>query len=483
VIGASTAVATRASAGSALARCAIVSGGDEAEETARVIESLAAELGPEERERSLELAVDRLMLHVAAPQLRADLPDQLARFEQQASGDPQYEAVAQIHAALLRLMDGGRAADAVDQTRTAMAAGLPAQAVGNTLFVALTTFVWSGAYPEATMIIDAGLELSRRQGFTARQGVLHGHRASVALARGALDDAQLEAETGLALVHERHAAVLQLAAVAIAVYIERGDLEAAARALERGAAFGDAEDRLNLEQYMTSRGRLHIARGDVREGVQDLLTIGHRLQALGVRWPSPWRAFAAPALAALGEHEQAAELATEQIELARQVGSPGALGQALRTGGVAIGGDDGLELLEEAVVVLEPSPARLEFAHALTDLGVELGRRRRRREGREALRLALQHALACGAFALAERSRAELTAGGGRRPRLELTGVNALTPAERRVCEMAADGELTNRAIAQNLFVTEKTVELHLRSGYRKLGIRSRFQLAEALER
>jgi DNA-binding NarL/FixJ family response regulator len=117
----------------------------------------------------------------------------------------------------------------------------------------------------------------------------------------------------------------------------------------------------------------------------------------------------------------------------------------------------------------------------LADLGAELGRRRRRREGREALRLALQHAGDCGAFALAERARAELEAGGGRRPRLELTGVNALTPAERRVCEMAADGDLTNRAIAQNLFVTEKTIELHLRSSYRKLGIRSRFQLAEVL--
>jgi len=49
------------------------------------------------------------------------------------------------------------------------------------------------------------------------------------------------------------------------------------------------------------------------------------------------------------------------------------------------------------------------------------------------------------------------------------------------VCEMAADGEITNRAIAQSLFVTEKTVELHLSSAYRKLGIRSRFQLAAAL--
>jgi DNA-binding CsgD family transcriptional regulator len=106
--------------------------------------------------------------------------------------------------------------------------------------------------------------------------------------------------------------------------------------------------------------------------------------------------------------------------------------------------------------------------------------RRRRREGREALRRAAEQALACGATALAERAVAELGTGGGRRARLELTGVAALTPAERRVCALAAD-ELTNRQIAQSLYVTEKTVELHLTSAYRKLGIRSRFQLAGAL--
>jgi DNA-binding CsgD family transcriptional regulator len=107
-------------------------------------------------------------------------------------------------------------------------------------------------------------------------------------------------------------------------------------------------------------------------------------------------------------------------------------------------------------------------------------RRRRRREGRDALRRALEVAQGCGATALAERARGAAGAGGGRPPRLELTGVDALTPAERRVCELAA-GEQTNREIAQQLFVTEKTVELHLTNAYRKLGIRSRFQLGSAL--
>jgi DNA-binding CsgD family transcriptional regulator len=480
-IATTTSAATRASAASWFGRCALVSGGHSVGAAASVIETVAEELADNDRELSLDLGCDLLVLSAGSPPLRGELPERLARFSRQAAGEPRYEAVAQIHAAQIGLMSGGPAAVALDQVQAAMAKGLPPEAAANTLFVALIAFVLGEAYEVATTIIDAGLELTRRQGFAAREGLLRGQRASVALARGALDDAQLEAERGLALVGERHAAVLQLAAVATAVYIERGDLEAAANASDRGAVFGDADDRIFLDQYMTSRGRLRIAQGHVEDGVHDLLWCGDRLEALGVRWPTSWRAFAAPVLASLGEEQRAAKLAKEQIELSRTVGAACALGQALRAGGVAIGGEEGLGLLEEAVAVLEKTPARLELAHALADLGTELGRQRRRREGREVLRLAMQQAVDCGALALAERARAELTAGGGRRPRLELTGVNALTPAERRVCEMAADGELTNRAIAQNLFVTEKTVELHLTSAYRKLGIRSRFQLAGAL--
>ena len=107
-------------------------------------------------------------------------------------------------------------------------------------------------------------------------------------------------------------------------------------------------------------------------------------------------------------------------------------------------------------------------------------RLRRRREARDAQREALQLADDCGAAALAERARTELQAGPGRRARIELTGPRSLTAAEWRVCRQAADGH-TNREVAQALFVTEKTVERHLSNAYHKLGIRSRFQLAEAI--
>lgn len=473
--------ATRARAASQLGFCSLLSGARTVEAAVSTMETVAAELSSDNREVSLDLESDLLVVSASVPRLRVDTSERRARFSRRAAGDPHYEAVVQIHAAQEALARGERSDAAVEQALAALGVGLPAGTMVSTLFVALTTFIRGERYDVAGALIDAAFEGARQQGHTARQGILHGQRASIALARGALDHAQLEAESGLALVNERHFAVVQLAAVAIVVHIERGDLDAAAEAAERGGVFGVEEDRIFLDEYLTSRGQLRIAQGRVPEGVADLLWCGERLDALGMRWPSSWRSFASPALASLGETERAVELAQEQIELARSVGVQCELGRALRAAGLAIGGRDGLGLLEEAVAILERTPARLELAHAMTDLGAELCHQHRRREGREALRLGMQLAVKCGALALAERARAELTAGGGRRPRLELTGVNALTPAERRVCEMAAEGELTNRAIAQNLFVTEKTVELHLSSAYRKLGIRSRFQLAAAL--
>src|SRR5262249_32313349 len=149
---------------------------------------------------------------------------------------------------------------------------------------------------------------------------------------------------------------------------------------------------------------------------------------------------AAPALASLGEEVAAGELAREHLEMARRVGAPGALGRSLRAAALASGEAERLALLEEAVSVLERSMARGELAHALVDLGSELRRGGRGREGRDRQRRAIGLADECGAIVLAERARAELHAGPGRRARTELTGRSALTAAEWRVCRQAAEG-------------------------------------------
>ena len=101
-------------------------------------------------------------------------------------------------------------------------------------------------------------------------------------------------------------------------------------------------------------------------------------------------------------------------------------------------------------------------------------------EAREPLRLAVDLAQRCGATALEEWAFDELRAAGARPRRRRISGADALTPAERRVAELAAAGRL-NREIAETLVVTLDTVEYHLRHVYRKLGIASRSRLAEAL--
>jgi DNA-binding CsgD family transcriptional regulator len=473
--------ALRAPAATMLARAAIVSGGLSAETAASTLEAVAGELRDADPQSSLALGAELLMLTAAVPQLRHRLLERLAAFTAQAAGDGPYEAVAEIHASHERLLSGGPAHAAVASVQAALARGLPEDGQTNAVFIALTTLMLCEHHDTATRWLRAGLEMARRVGQVARQGVIHGQLAANALARGDLDDALVEAEVGLALVDERHAMWLQLVSVATAVHLERGDLEAAAAAAELCAGVDETRDRIFLDDLMVARGRLRIARGEVQRGVADLMFCGERLAARAIRWPCDWSAHAVPALASLGD-ERAEPLARRQLEVVRRVGAAGRLGQGLRAAAAAVEGDERLELLEEAVAVLRPSPARLELAHALHDLGAELGRRRRRREGREVLRLAVDLATSCGAHGLAERARAELAAGGGRRARMHVTGAEALTPAERRVCELASDGELTNRAIAQSLYVTEKTVELHLSNAYRKLGIRSRFQLAESID-
>ena len=479
-VASSAGLTTRAEAASLLGRCAIVSGGGSAQAALDALTLLVEELRPVDRERSLELAAELLMITTAVPQLRFGLTDQLRRFRDLARGHPGFEAVARIHSAQEQLFHGAPAAAAVEEVQAALAVGLPVGAQTNAGFLALLTLRLAEQYELADRLLDIALERARQEGHAARQGLIHGQRAANALAQGSLHDAQVEAETGLMLVEPPHFVMLQLLAVAIVVHVERGELDAAAELTQTGESLGIAEDRTYVVDFLVARGRLRIAQGRVAEGVADLLWCGERLAALGLQWPGDWRVFAVPALVTLGDIEEAAKLADEQLAIARRVGVPGAIGTSMHVVALARGDEHGLALLRDAVALLENSSARLDLAYALADLAAELNRSGRRREGRDAARRAMNLAGECGAIVLAERATAELHAGPGRRARTELTGRNALTAAEWRVCSQAAEGH-TNREVAQALFVTEKTIERHLSSAYQKLGIRSRFQLAAAI--
>ena len=482
VVSSTAALGTRTDAASTLARCTILAGSRSADVTVELLSSLAEEVAPRDPECSLELGSDVLIVTANAPSLRPGVGSHLQRFRNQARGRPSFEAVARIHTAVEQLLHGESAAAAADEVEAALATGLPPSRLTTATFLAIHALRLAERYDIALRLLDIGLEGARREGNAARQGLIHGQRAAIALLRGSLDDAQVEAETGLRVADEQHFAFRLLLAVAIVLHVERGELDVADELVRMGDALGTGEDRIYLDQYLIARGRLRIAQGQAREAASDLLWLGQRMEALELRWPVEWKARAVFALASLGEpeHEQAKVLAGDLLPVARRVGAPRGLGMSLRAAARVAGDEGPLALLEEAVSILEPSAARLELAYALADLGAALTRAGRRQEGRAAGRRAIELADQCGAIVLAEAARAELQSGPGRRARMELTGTNALTAAERRVCRQAAEGH-TNREIAQALFVTEKTIERHLSSAYQKLGIRSRFQLAAAI--
>ena len=174
-------------------------------------------------------------------------------------------------------------------------------------------------------------------------------------------------------------------------------------------------------------------------------------------------------------------LVEEDLQLARRWGAPGALGSALRARGLVLGDQRGEESLRDAAAVLGGSICKLEHARALVELGATLRRTGHRREARDPLRSGLEQARICGAAPLATRAEEELRATGASPRDVIRAGVDVLTASERRVAQLAAGG-MTNKQIAQTLFVTVKTVETHLHRAYQKLDVSSRAQLALALD-
>jgi DNA-binding CsgD family transcriptional regulator len=332
--------------------------------------------------------------------------------------------------------------------------------------------------------LERGLRHAYERSITLTIPLLEAYLAKLALARGDLAEADDRLSAGVEVVTSPHFGRPLIAATLAELRIEQGDLVGAADALAASGLGGTLPDSAFSVPALGARARLRAAEGAPAQALEDLRAYGRLYELWGAEglldWP--WRSQAARAVVALGDREEALALADEEARRARAFGAPRALGVALRELGAITGGEQGVELLAESRSVLERACARLDLARTLYEHGALLVRADRRREGRPILREAVELASACGARALTAEATAQLRAGGGRRPRLRQAGVDALTPAERRVAQRATRG-LTNREIAQELFVTEKTVEAHLGRAYRKLGIRSRWQLASALAR
>ncbi|HXD65085.1 MAG TPA: AAA family ATPase [Solirubrobacteraceae bacterium] len=326
------------------------------------------------------------------------------------------------------------------------------------------------------------IELIRRRGRTTALPIALAGNAQLHIWRGDIASALVDAEEAVDGAEDPISIVYAVIFLAEALRL-RDDRDAAWELLERHHFTGELPGVWPYPQLRAERGWLRWERdGDPRAGLRDLTEFARWAEQAGLRCPAmvPWRSRAAILTYAVGDPNHAVELAEAELADARLWGEPRTVGTALR--GVAAVRNDGsqIDVLREAVAVLTPSGARLDLAEALIDLGSALRRRGQRREAREPLRQALHLADVGGAFAARRRAHQELVVAGGRPRRPAVHGRDALTPSELRIAQLAGQGH-SNPEIANLLFITRRTVETHLTQAYRKLDIRARDELQDAL--
>jgi DNA-binding CsgD family transcriptional regulator len=332
-----------------------------------------------------------------------------------------------------------------------------------------------------TELIKGAARGGRRQSFE----IFSAMRGYAMRLRGDLADAAADIEPILAATPQgKTLSLARLVALItqVQLLVDAGRPDAA-EDIARAAAIPATSERLPLLALLRhAQAVAQLAHGRFGEAATTLAAVGEVCEASGIRSPVvvPWRSNLALALAGTPRHDEGIELVRVELGLADRCNVERARGVALRALGMLEGGAAGLRHLEAAVHALERSPARLELGWACCELGSALRRANRRREARAPLDRALDLALASGAQLLAQRASEQLQALGARPRSVPLTGLEALTPSERRVCRMAAKG-LKNAEIAQALFVSLTTVETHLRSAYRKLDISTRTELPQTL--
>ena len=147
----------------------------------------------------------------------------------------------------------------------------------------------------------------------------------------------------------------------------------------------------------------------------------------------------------------------------------------------ALVADDPEPHFQAGIATLEPTDIDVERGRTHLLYGEWLRRRKRRRDAREQLHIALDLFERSAAPAFVERARTELTATGLKAESAAEPQSLGLTAQELTVARLAASGS-TNAEIGATLFISANTVDYHLRKVFQKLGISSRRQLADRLD-
>jgi DNA-binding CsgD family transcriptional regulator len=443
-----------------------------------------ADHGPDTR---LALEVAALEMLIMVPDRHPERASRLAALTDEDGADPTLERAVIAHRAWLATELGTPDADrCAGFARRALDGDLLLREVGSRagFHCCVRALIFTDHFAEAEAAITAMREDPAVRGSLRLRAGAAWYAAELAQRTGRVADAENEARLALDLTPD-DVNLFTGGAIEILVWAlaERGALGEAQALLEEHGLADEIGGQIWEIGILHSRAVLALAGGDFPRAHDQAVHTGRLRIGQGRPNPvwTPWRATAALALAHQGRQPEAAALAAEELALAERFGAPSAILAATHAAAVAQADDARrVELCATALLrvgepgsLLELSRIRLELGHALRRLG-------RRVEARRSLQLVLADADRTGATLLAQRAHRELVATGLRPRRAQTEGMAALTPRQRQVCELAASGK-TNRAIAQQLFLSVKTVETHLAAAYEKLGVETREALVSAL--
>ncbi|GAA3018068.1 helix-turn-helix transcriptional regulator [Streptomyces fulvorobeus] len=451
-----------------------------------VLAELEAELGPcpDPSDRELHTLVESTLLIVGSDEKStvAATLDRAALLTAPPGDTPaQRQMLAMM--TVLSAMDGRSAEQTVEQARRALTSpgGEPEawSSLASSFALSLADEV------EGSLgALDRTLERSQENAAVWTFVLALSTRALVLHGAGAFPDALADAQTAFEIVGaEKWGSGSALPQITFAtLLVERGEAEQAEtvfRAIRRSGL-----ERYVLQYHLSlmARARARWAVGDWDAALALYLECGRSLDESRFSNPvfAPWWSEAACLLAVMNRGGEAGEMTEYGTELAQRWGTPRALGLAALARGAITPGAAGIETLTEAVAALADSPARADHAKAEFILGRALLKTGDHRGAREHLRTATDLAQRCGALALGGAARRLLVTAGGRMRKMSASPLDMLTGMERRVAGLAAAGA-SNRAIAEALFVTVRTIETHLTGVYRKLGVSGRTELGAAL--
>ena len=413
-------------------------------------ERIAALLAEDAGERAAFLADSArgaaLMWRGSPTEGAAALRRAVARFEASPAlqADPGLHSWALIAPLWLRDAASGRAL--ADEMLTAARAKAAVGVMTTLLHYVARDLATSDQWDQAAVVYDEGLRLSRETG----------QAADLASALAGL--AWLEARQGREESCRAHAA------------------EARELCRQLGQATSDIWS-------LAALGDLELALGRHAAALPALEAWADRLDSMDAKDPdlSPGPELVEVHLR-LGDEAAARSVLDAFTAEAEAKGRPWALARAAR-GRLLIAPDDEIDLhVADALRLHAETPDGFETARTQLVHGARLRRARRRTDARVALRAALETFEALGAAPWADQASAELAATGETARRRDVSTLDELTPQERQIAGLLAEGRTTREAAAA-LFISPKTVEYHLRSVYRKLGVRSRAELTGALAR